>query len=175
MAVRIGGEHYTAARLRAALRRSSNWRQLFRFAVVGASGYVVNLAGFIACVHVAGLDYRLAATIAFVAAVTNNYVANRHWTFDSRHDVIAFQAPRFLAVSMLAFGVSLVLLQIGVAELGAPKVVAQAVAVLVATPVNFVGNKVWTFSYGRRGERPSQSLPGTEPRLRSTSDDWAAR
>jgi putative flippase GtrA len=148
-ALRVGAEHYDAARVRAAVRRRSNWTQLGRFALVGASGYFVNLAVFGALVHGVGTDYRLAAVAAFVTAVTNNYVWNRMWTFDSGHSSVAFQAPRFLAVSFAAFFVSLGLLDGGVRVLGLPKIMAQAVAIVIATPVNFIGNKVWTFSAGR--------------------------
>jgi putative flippase GtrA len=148
-ALRVGAEHYDAARVRAAVRRRSNWTQLGRFALVGASGYVVNLAVFAALVHGVGIDYRLAAVAAFVTAVTNNYVWNRMWTFDSRYSSLAFQAPRFLAVSVAAFFVSLGLLEGGVGVLGLPKIAAQAVAIVIATPINFIGNKVWTFSAGR--------------------------
>ena len=35
-------------RLHAALRRPANWLQLLRFAIVGASGYAINLAVFAA-------------------------------------------------------------------------------------------------------------------------------
>ena len=116
---------------------------------MGASGYGVNLAVFAVLVHGVGADYRLAAVAAFVTAVTNNYLWNRMWTFDSGHDTVAFQAPRFFAVSLAAFCVSLGLLEGGVRVLGLPEIVAQAAAIVIATPINFVGNKVWTFSAGR--------------------------
>lgn len=148
--MKVGTEHYDAARVWAGVRRPSNWTQLGRFAVVGASGYVVNLTVFAALVHGVGADYRLAAVAAFVTAVTNNYLWNRTWTFDSGHDSLAFQAPRFFAVSFAAFCVSLGLLQGEVRVLGLPEIVAQAAAIVIATPVNFIGNKVWTFSAGRR-------------------------
>lgn len=109
----------------------------------------MNLAVFAALVHGVGTDYRLAAVAAFLTAVTNNYVWNRIWTFDSGHSSLAFQAGRFLAVSVAAFFVSLGLLEGGVSVLGLPKIMAQAVAIVIATPVNFIGNKVWTFSVGR--------------------------
>src|SRR3954471_22422881 len=87
-------------RVRHGLRRPHNWFQLVRFACVGASGYVVNLAVIAACVHLLSLDYRLAATAAFLVAVTNNFVWNRHWTFDARAGHAGFQAARFFAVSL---------------------------------------------------------------------------
>ena len=148
-ALKVGTEHYDAASVWDAVRRPSNWTQLGRFAIVGASGYVVNLTVFAAAVHGAGADYRLAAVAAFVVAVANNYLWNRTWTFDGGRDSVSFQAPRFFAVSLAAFGLSLVLLDAGVRVLGLPEVVAQAVAIVIATPINYVGNKVWTFSAAR--------------------------
>ena len=62
------------ARVRHGVRKPQNWLQLVRFCGVGATGYVVNLAVFAACVHGAGIDYRLAAGIAFLVAVTNNFM-----------------------------------------------------------------------------------------------------
>ena len=53
-------------------------------ALVGASGYVVNLATFALCVEALGFHYPVAATVAFLVAVTNNFWWNRHWTFRAR-------------------------------------------------------------------------------------------
>ena len=55
----------------------ANWLQLIRFATVGASGYVVNLAVFTLAVHGAGFGYCVAATLAFIVALANNFVWNR--------------------------------------------------------------------------------------------------
>jgi GtrA-like protein len=57
-----------------ALRRPANWVQLAKFCLVGASGYVVNLAVFAALLHGAGLHYVPAAVCSFLVAVTNNYM-----------------------------------------------------------------------------------------------------
>ena len=132
-------------RVRHGLARPQNWLQLVRFATVGASGYVVNLATFALCLSVFGLHYLTAGTVAFVVAVTNNFVWNRRWTFDARHGHAGFQAARFFLVSVLAFLFSLVMLKLMVAGLHWPKVLAQAVAIVTATPLNFLGNKLWSF------------------------------
>jgi putative flippase GtrA len=132
-------------RVRHGLRRSHNWLQLVRFAVVGASGYVINLAVFAGLVHGAGVDYRLAAVGAFVVAVTNNFWWNRHWTFAAGHGHAGFQAARFFVVSLGALVVNLIVLQLLVATGGLPELPAQAIAVMAAVPLNFVGNKLWSF------------------------------
>jgi putative flippase GtrA len=52
---------------------------------------------------------------------------------------------RFVVVSAVALGANLALLRVLVA-LGVGKVVAQAIAVVAVTPLNFVGNKLWSFA-----------------------------
>ncbi len=128
-----------------ALRRPQNWVQLAKFAVVGASGYAVNLVVYTALLKGAGLHYVAAATCSFLVAVTNNYVWNRLWTFRSQRGHVAGQGLRFLVVALAAFGANLALLTALVA-LGLDKVLAQAIAILVVTPLNFIGNKLWSFS-----------------------------
>ena len=76
----VHGE-YSPARVRAGLRKRKNWEQLVKFCVVGASGYVVNLAVFALLLDVVGLHYISAAVGSFLVAVTNNYTWNRLWTF----------------------------------------------------------------------------------------------
>ena len=133
------------SRIRLGLRRPANWLELVRFATVGASGYVVNLAVFSLAVHAAGIDYRVAATLAFVVALTNNFLWNRHWTFRAGGGHAGFQAARFVAVSLAAFAFNLAVLELLVAGFGLPEVPAQALAIIAATPLNFLGNKLWSF------------------------------
>jgi putative flippase GtrA len=127
------------------MRRPANWLQLVRFGIVGGIGFVVNLAVYTLCVHAIGIDYHLAAVLAWLVAVLNNFALNRHWTFDARAGRAHFQALRFLIVSLLALGVSLLLLTLFVDVFGLAKVPAQALAVAASMPLNFVGNKLWSF------------------------------
>jgi dolichol-phosphate mannosyltransferase len=132
-------------RIRAGVRQADNWRQLIRFVTVGASGYVVNLGVYAAAVHLLGLDYRISAVIAWIVSVLNNFWLNRHWTFDAKHQHPIFQAARFFAVSLLAFGFSYVVL-IGLVDgVGMNKVLAQAIAIVAGTPLSFLGQKLWSF------------------------------
>jgi putative flippase GtrA len=127
-----------------ALRQRHNWEQLVKFCVVGASGYVVNLLVYTALLDGADLDYRLAATGSFLVAVTNNYLWNRLWTFRHRRGHFAYQGLRFLVVSVIVYIGNLVILTLLV-ELGLGKIVSQAIAIILVTPFNFVGNKLWSF------------------------------
>ena len=97
-------------RLLDGMRRPANWLQLVRFGIVGAVGFVVNLVVYTLFVHSVGVDYRAASVAAWLVAVLNNFVLNRHWTFDARGDRAHRQAVRFLFVSLAAEVFSLLLL-----------------------------------------------------------------
>jgi putative flippase GtrA len=132
-------------RVRHGMRKGHNWLQLMRFAAVGASGYVVNLAVFAAAVHVLGVDYRAAAVMAYIVSVVNNFWLNRHWTFSAKEDHAFLQGVRFFAVSLVAFGFTYVVLVALVNGTGLVKVLAQAIAVAASTPLSFIGQKLWSF------------------------------
>ena len=137
-------------RARAALRRRHNWLQLARFCTVGASGYGVNLVVYTVLLRSAGLHYLLAATGSFLVAVTSNYTWNRLWTFRGQRGHFGHQGLRFLIVSTVALAANLVILRLLVGELDLGKVVAQAIAIVLVTPLNFVGNKLWSFGRSSR-------------------------
>jgi putative flippase GtrA len=133
-------------RVRHGMRRTHNWIQLIKFFAVGGSGYAVNLLVFWVCSHPLGLHYIASATVAFVFAVFNNFWWNRHWTFGAREGHAGFQAARFFVVSIVAFFFALGVLELLVSQAGLPKLAAQAISIVVATPLNFIGNKMWSFS-----------------------------
>jgi putative flippase GtrA len=132
------------ARLYYAVRQRSNWEQLAKFCAVGVSGYIVNLVVYVALLDGANLHYGLAATGSFLVAVTNNYLWNRLWTFRHDRGHFAHQGLRFLAVSVVVYVGNLVILTLLV-EVGVGKIVAQAIAIVMVTPANFIGNKLWSF------------------------------
>jgi putative flippase GtrA len=137
-------------RIHLGTRKPENWVQLFKFGVVGGSGYVINLVVFAVLAEGFGVHHLLAAVASFCVAVSNNFLINRHWTFEATEGHAGFQAARFFAVSLLALGVNLVFLYLLVDVASAPELPSQAVAVAGAMPFNFLGNKLWTFGVDGR-------------------------
>ena len=132
------------ARLIASLRSPRNWGQLAQFCVVGAVGFVINLAVYRTLIH-HGVEFLIAAVCSFLVAVTSNYTLNRIWTFREHRGHIGIQGMRFFVVSLTALGMNLLLLELIVGAAGKEKVLGQAVAIILVTPLNFVGNKLWSF------------------------------
>ena len=133
-----------ATRAVRALRHPGNWVQLAKFSVVGLSGYLVNLAVFTALLDEAGLHYLAAGACSFVVAAANNYYWNRHWTFRRQRGDVYGQGIRFLVVSLVALGANLGILHLLITA-GVGKIPAQAIAILLVMPLNFIGNKLWSF------------------------------
>ena len=138
-----------ARRIHLGTRKPENWVQLFKFGVVGVTGYVINLIVFALLTETLSLYHLLAAVASFCVAVTNNFLWNRHWTFRATEGHAGFQAARFFAVSVLALGINLLLLYLLVDVASAPELPSQAIAVALAMPFNFLGNKLWTFGLDR--------------------------
>ena len=132
-------------RVRHGVRKPHNWFQLIRFGAVGATGYIVNLIVFAVCVHAIGVDYKVSAVIAWIVSVLNNFWWNRHWTFGAKEAHPFLQAVRFFAVSLVVFGFSYAVLVLLVDDGGMTKVPAQAIAIAAGTPLNFLGQKLWSF------------------------------
>jgi dolichol-phosphate mannosyltransferase len=130
------------ARTAQALRSPHNWIQLAKFGIVGASGYVINLAVFAALL---GWGAHVAAAISFVVSAASNYFWNRHWTFRRDRSHVGVQGARFFVVSLAAFGVNQLWLLLFIDVLDWRKVMSQAIAIILVTPLNFLGNKLWSF------------------------------
>jgi len=132
-----------ARRFHLGARRPSNWLELVRFCVVGGSGYVINVGLFWLAYR--DLPYMVAFVIAFAVAATNNFIWNRVWTFKIEHGVPHVQYARFLTVSLAALAIDLAALALLVEVVGVHKPIAAAIAIVVATPISFLGNKLWSF------------------------------
>ena len=130
------------ARAIRALRSPHNWIQLAKFGIVGTVGYVVNLAVYAALL---GIGAHKAAVVSFAVSAANNYWWNRHWTFAHQKGHFAYQGARFFVVALIALGVNQLWLLVFLDWLGWGKIVSQAVAIVLVTPLNFLGNKLWSF------------------------------
>jgi putative flippase GtrA len=135
-----------AYRLGAAARRPASWWQLIKFGLVGGSGYLINLGVFAFLSGNLGVHHLIAALGAFGVAFCSNFFWNRHWTFGAADGHAGFQAARFFAVSVSALLINLAVLEALVGGTSMGDLAAQAIAVAVAMPFNFLGNKLWTFA-----------------------------
>lgn len=153
-------------------------RRFPRFALVGSSGTVVNLAVLYVgheylfrAIATASLRLNLALSLAVFVATINNFAWNRLWTWRDRrahvHTPIALQFAQYGVACWLG-----IVLQFVITTLLARHVhylLANLIAIVAASVVNFVVNDNWTFGRLRvllrrardrvHAERTRQDLP----------------
>ena len=122
--------------------------QFIRFALVGSSGVLVNLAVYALAIYGLSLHYMLAATLSFMVAMTNNFILNRFWTFQTHRSGstrAGGQYFRYFVVTLFGYLVNMVLLWVFIDGFQWDKIMAQLLAILVTTMSNFLGSKLWAF------------------------------
>jgi putative flippase GtrA len=138
--------------------------RFFRFATVGIIGAVVDFGTFNLLTAFAGMTAVSASVFSFIAAIINNFIWNRYWTYpDSRTKPITRQVIQFSVVSIVGLLIRtpiiallepffthlftrLPFLPIGfiTAEFLANNL-ALAIAVIVVMFWNFFINRYWTY------------------------------
>ncbi len=136
-------------------------KRFAKFATVGAAGSITDFAVLNILIQVFGFPLALANTLSFTAAVIQNFILNRLWTFpESRERSAGEQLTKFVLVSVVGLAINqAVLLTIHhLAEpywqqlLGNPGTAytasynfAKLFAIGVVLFWNFFANRVWTY------------------------------
>jgi putative flippase GtrA len=116
-----------------------------RYLVVGGCGYVLALSLYAAQIA-AGVTPFAAVPLAFVANGLFNFFVNRRWSFAPSLRSLGSELSRFGIVAIASLAVNYTMLYLLHEIAGITPVLAQAMAITVATPVGFAGNKLWSFS-----------------------------
>jgi putative flippase GtrA len=118
-------------------------RELSRYVVVGVLGYAVQLGSFALLVAL-GVGYLLAALVAGGLALLNNFLLNRHWTFEVAHGQVTRQARNYVLISAVFFAAQLAILHVLVVA-GLPKILAEGLSVFAVVPMNFLAQRRLAF------------------------------
>lgn len=120
--------------------------EFVRFAVIGGSGVVVNLAVMAVFVEIFHLYYILASLIAFFAAVSNNFVLNKVITFPDKNGLkVHHQYINFVLVSAFGLLLNLGILYSLVEFAHLWYIYAQLIAIVMVGVVNFINSKYFVF------------------------------
>lgn len=127
--------------------------RFLKFCVVGTVGFGVDTGLLNGLIFLAGWMPVLAKAVSFTAAVINNFLWNRYWTYpESRSKPIWQQISQFFVVNTAGLGINLVVFGtvsgVLIPRLGMKWGVnaAQVVAVGVALFWNFLANRLWTYN-----------------------------
>jgi putative flippase GtrA len=94
------------------LADSKERNRFFKFAVVGATGSVVDIGIMNLLTRLFHLPLVAAGSISFVCAVTSNFIGNRYWTYpDSRSRPLAHQLGMFFLVNAVGIAIRIPILK----------------------------------------------------------------
>jgi len=122
-------------------------KEFFKFVFVGGIGTLINIAILYFLTEKVGIYYMISAIFSFVIAMTSNFILNKIWTFKENIKLeIRKKYSQFGLVSVIALLVNLFFLYIFTEFLGVYYIISQILAIGIALIINFLGNKIWTFS-----------------------------
>ena len=165
------------ARFNAYLAAHKEMERFLKFAVVGVIGAVIDSGTFNGLQALGWLDdvnlnlglfsltgIGIAGTIAFMLAVTSNFIWNRYWTYpDSRTKSLWSQLVTFFLINIVGILIRIPILELGSAPLSRlvsniiPTLnpdtaawlganMAWAIAVVIVMFWNFFVNRYWTYN-----------------------------
>jgi putative flippase GtrA len=128
---------------------NKRFARLPRFSLVGVMGAATYFAVSTVLMETLHIDLTVAATIAFILTVLQNYVLHYHWTFQSR-DRHRLALPRFVVVSIMGLVINSAAVWFGAnySNLGPP--VIQLIAVLFVVIWNFLASSRLVFGSSLR-------------------------
>lgn len=122
-------------------------KEFFKFVSVGLVGTFLNISFFYYLTEYAGIYYMISAVFAFLVVVTSNFIFNKIWTFKEKlKESVLKKYALFYSVSITALLVNLLFLFVFTEIFGMYYVISQILAIGIALTINFMGNKIWTFS-----------------------------
>jgi putative flippase GtrA len=126
-----------------------------KFNLVGAMGMVVQLVALALFSRLAAGRYLFATAAAIEIAVLHNFVWHLHFTWRDRRDnsAVLAQLMRFhLSNGLVSMLGNLVLMRILVHEARLPLLLANAIAILCCSMVNFCLGDHWAFAVRAQAE-----------------------
>ncbi len=134
-------------------------RRMVRFALVGASGVLVNYILLFLLFQLLGLEYHLSLAAALEASVITNFLLNDRYTFRDHHeDGWWTRLGLFHLVSFFGLACSFATQSVLVDFLGLNKYLVLPLGVLAGFIPNWMGNQRFTYG-GKARPKTSRWLP----------------
>jgi len=148
-------------------------RTFIRFAVVGASGTLVNLGAFSLLLQT-GLNKFVSSPLAIEISIVWNFLLNNYWTFGDRktRDRTHVRGLKFNLVSLVSLGVSFTTFV--TLSLLAPRLsplISQLAGIIPAVFVNYFLNSYWTF----RAHEPAKAGAASHSASNAAGSSQSAR
>jgi putative flippase GtrA len=130
-----------------AARGGAITREIVRYGMVVACGYLLAIAFYSGELHV-GVPPYVALGGAFVANGLFNFALFRAWVFPPSGRSVGSDLGRFCGAAALSAVVNYSSFAVLYSVIGMHATTAQRLAILIAAPVTFLANRLWSFRAG---------------------------
>lgn len=119
--------------------------KLFKFGIVGFSGFFVDFLSTWLCIEKLQINKYISNSIGFSIAATSNYILNRIWTFQSSSKEIVKEYAFFLFISFIGLGLNNLFIFILNGKLKINFYYSKIFAISMVVIWNFLANYYFTF------------------------------
>jgi putative flippase GtrA len=137
--------------------------QGLRYVVIAGCGYLLAVGAYSGELAL-GIAPYLGLGIAFVLNGLFNFALLRVWAFPSSGRSVSSDLARFCAVAVASFLVNYATFAVLYSAIGLAADTSQRLGILIAAPVTFLGNRVWSFRVHR-----TEAADHDEPSAQATA------
>lgn len=119
--------------------------KFIKFAVVGASGVLVDFAITFLAKEKLGIQKYVANALGFCFAATTNFFLNRNWTFENDDPRVTEQFIKFFLIATVGLGLNTVMIWFAHQRKKYNFYLAKAIAIALVMFWNFIANFLYTF------------------------------
>jgi putative flippase GtrA len=123
--------------------------QIVRYGIVAGSGYVLAI-GFYTVELAIGIAPYAGLGITFVLNGVYNFLLIRLWAFPASGRGICSDFTRFCAVAAVSFGINYASFALLYSAINFSAATSQRLAIIIAAPITFIANRLWSFRAHRR-------------------------
>ena len=141
-------------------------KQLVRFGIVGVFNTLIDYGSFYVFLAIAGLHKSISQVFATAVAMCGSYILNKHWTFGKEGRGNAAEIAKFVVVNIASLLATIFFTHLFydilhientinnyLGRLGVRYIISGDLAIMlckvcasiIATVLNFFGNKFWVF------------------------------
>lgn len=120
--------------------------RILKFGVTGLLGMAIDFGVTWLCKEKIKINKYVANALGFIFAVTNNYLINRVWTFQSTNIHWGTEFSKFIVVSIIGLALNTVIIYLfHQRKNGTNFYVAKFFAIAIVFVWNFIANLMFTF------------------------------
>ena len=122
------------------------FEKFVKFGVVGFSGIFVDFGVTYLCKEKLRIHKYVANSLGFILATISNYLLNRYWTFSNGQSAQFSQFVKFFGIAIVGLVLNNLLIYFFNDKLKINFYVSKAIAIVIVSVWNFLGNYLYTFA-----------------------------